>query len=290
MLQSCEIVGILPKEEAALTRALYASLLPEQPSKTTTTTAPSSLISSISPSSSSAAPLVITPADRTKSETPDNEHNSTCSRLSSPELSDPDCLSGVGDGGGGAPANLASGSCPSSPQSTNSLHLCLSSSSWLSSDSSISNSSCDSLFLPWSSGSDSKPPPHPKTSKGQAKKLKGPRKKLKRAKRTLGFGESRGSVGAAGRGKVDGGRGKRNGEQCKGKGASVGDVCGDKVPTAKKSACNGGKDANAPIQAQRKFAANHTPPVRLVQCAGDDLPNNNYTCIRYIYGMDQMVP
>lgn len=224
-LQSCEIVGILPAEEAALKRALQASLVPE---------------------SSKRKKDNVTPADKIKSDVIEiisDDPYIDCTGLSSPDLSDQEMLNGspfnFRQSGASGNSHLSS---PQSTYSTNSLHLFLSSSPWITPES--SSSSSDSLFSPWSPNLKSKSSKRA-ASKGKTKKGAGTDADLK-SKRTLEFGKSEKAV-------LDGKRPKSP-AKLKGKG---------RVPTARKSAFSKETTPKDNIyQAQRKFAANHTPPIR----------------------------
>lgn len=218
-------MGILPAEELALRKALYASLVQES-SKSNTETSP---VKKIKLEKDTAEPSGI---------------NIIC--LSSPDLSEDDSNGSKIPGKNSQPVS----SCPSSPQSSNSMHLCLSSSSWASASSDSSNSSCDSLFSPWS------PLAKKKMTKKRLSKSKAKEGKLVLPKGLLDFGGKHelGSV-----------KFKSGGDREKKPDVIPAKSTGVKQQTARKSASqvDVGKDdglKDAPYQAQRKFAANHIPP------------------------------
>ena len=264
VFQSCEIVGMLPAEEAAIRRALYASLTEDKkPSPTKT---------KIKVEPPSDEEMDVQPAVEVEVETSDNELEVMPSTsldisedyidvdaLSSPELSESD--QSTMDKGFGHSTESSYASSPQSYRSTNSLHLCLSSgsssSSWLSFDSSSESSDSPS---PWNSPA-SKRKPLPKASTGPA---------VSKSKRMLNFD---GSNGTAPRGK--------KGKYSKMKGPAKGKA---RLQTAKKSAMQvavplpvevecqardveseprcSSVPKDSPYQAQRKFAANQPRPAR----------------------------
>lgn len=224
-LQSCEIVGILPKEEAALNRALHASLMQASPKAKENDT---------------------NPAPKIKEELNESATDILCNRLSSPDFCEQDDEGATLNNG---PASLPSSrpSTPNSYHSNNSLHLFLSSSSWTSSDSS---SSSESSFSSWSPDSTSELPERVKTKnkKKQSKKTSVKRE----VKRVLEFcadnSEERTDV-------VGGKKHKANHHADQ---RTVPRV--EKKPVSKDVATDASRGNS--FQAQRKFAANHTPPVR----------------------------
>lgn len=203
-------MGILPAEEVALNKALKASLIQDSAKSHSTAS----------------------PAKKFKLE-PALEEPIT--HLSSPDLSDDDSQN----------LNFAShpvSSCPSSPlsyQSTNSLHLCLSSSSW---STSSQASSCDSLFSPWSPGTK-------KASKKQPVHSNTREVGTTASKRLLEFDGNIVGGSSGGDAKLEGTKGTF-----------------ERVQTARKSAIRVESNDDlkeAPFQVQRKFASNHVPlPVR----------------------------
>lgn len=225
-------MGILPAEELALRRALYASLVHESPKRKPgdAKTTPTHKIRDPG--------VVPEPAKRSKLERVDNkisEIDVIC--LSSPDLSDDDSHERNAEGG-----SLPVSSCPSSPQSyrsTNSLHLCLSSSSSWYSASESSSSSCDSLFSPWNPGA--------KRKRKQVGKSKG---KFAEQKRAPNF-DRKSDMGRVGVKHKD-----RDSKSCAAKVRPK--------QTARKSASkiklDDSKDGDVPFQAQRKFVANQVPP------------------------------
>ena len=212
-------MGILPAEEMALRRALYASLIQD--------------------SQKSKKPDKPSPFNKTEKEQCDIQkdfHPGEILHLSSPELYEQDSsiksplLFGQAD------------SHPSSPlsyHSNTSLHLCLSTSSWTTTD---SGSSSDSLFSPWS------PEPVSKAVKPVKKKH---RLKKNQDKKNLVEGELKGTLEYSedevivskkrNRKGMKGVRGRRK--------KLKDDGCVDVTKTST-------------YMAQRKFATNHTPPVR----------------------------
>ena len=241
-------MGILPAEELALRRALYASLMQhDSPKKKSSDT---EMIPTHKIKLERDLDMVPEPAKRIKLERDGgNVSDIDVICLSSPDLSDDDYSpqesKNVDTG------SLPVSSCPSSPQSyssTNSLHLCLSSSSSWYSASESSSSSCDSLFSPWN--------PSTKKKRKQARKSKG---KSAQQKKTLNFdGKSEvGRVGVKLKGSIDQ---DNKSDAAKGKPRQ----------TARKSAARvkpeefkDGDLKDVPFQAQRKFVANHVPqPIR----------------------------
>lgn len=219
VLQSCEIVGILPAEELALKKALYASLVQES--------------SKNKSSDTEASPLKLEP------DTGHQEHEVIC--LSSPDISDDESQGKAVHGRTSQPVS----SCPSSPLSSNSMHLCLSSSSSWSTSSECSSSSFDSLFSPssWS------PVDKKKLNKRQSSKGKGKEGKSV-PKKSLTFDE-----------KSEWGRvGVKSRTVCEEK-PSVVVQEKPKRQTARKSAlvCRDDGVKDTPYQAQSKFVANHVP-------------------------------
>ena len=249
---------MLPAEEAAINRALYASLMNDKKD--------SPLKNTIKTESMSCDETDIEPSIKIKVENVEEEVRTLPSHfeqhldksieyidvdaISSPELSS--------ESEGSTPSKgfeqRSPSSNPASPlsyRSTNSLHLCLSSGSSSSSSWSSFESHSDSESLsPWCS-------PAPKIPK----RTKGSSNKALKSKRTLNFEASNGTGGGK-KGKI----GKRG---PKGKG---------RLQTAKKSAIQvaipldidsnsrGSRDSSVskdpPYQAQRKFASNCPPPVR----------------------------
>lgn len=252
---------MLPAEEAAINRALYASLINDKKLNEDT---PTKSRIKIEPASGDEVES-IEPDGRIKVETNEEEVHVLRSdfkthlnagieyidvdAISSPELSS--------HSGGSTPSKdfelRSPCSYPSSPQSyrsTNSLHLCLSSgssssSSWSSFE---SNSDSDSLS-PWNS-------PAPKISRRNKNSSK-----VLKSKRTLNFEASSGTVvGKKGRIGKRGPKGKGRLQTAKKSAVQV------TVPLDIDSNSRESRDSSMskdpPYQAQRKFATNYPPPVR----------------------------
>lgn len=251
-MQSCEVVGILPAEELALRRALYASLGPEAKNKDASSAHKRIKIEEQVDEFSELGIAAAATATAT-----------SCIRLSSPELCDNyDSQSRCLERGGASSHPVSS--CPSTPRSSvESLHLRLSPcSSWASTSdhSTINDDSCDSLFSPW--------------SPTMTKKMHMPKKAKKgldlASKRMLDFdwGSSATDVGrgvATHRGRAKAGaRGRGRGKRARNATPSPAKPPGVKVQTARKSAYNSESVSreSTPFQAHRKFPANHIPPIR----------------------------
>jgi hypothetical protein len=234
---------MLPAEELALKRALYASLMQESPKKKPLSDGETTPVKKIKLEYET-GPLqakknkevsdtdMLLPLERLNLQQNIEGSNIDVICLSSPDLSEDESQ---GSSNIDQALTVVS-SCPSSPmsyRSTNSLHLCLSSSSsssWCSGSES-SDSSCDSLFSPWRPGIKKRK----KMSKGKGKvgKSAPPKKGLLNC-------EEKCDMGSVGTRKPDGDhRGKQQ--------------------TARKSAAPFRPDIED-SQAHRKFATNHVPP------------------------------
>ncbi len=261
MQPSCDVVGMLPTEEAELRRALYASLMPKNPKTKKTSKSP----------------------NLTGVEFLLGGDSSASGRLKSPEM--------IYDLDSKSPSvtvleslNESQPASPLSCHSTTPLNLFLSSSSWSTTDSSPS---CDSSLSSWSPGVQDRErgnlPNKKKNTDGckvtrkkgskegkrdtvvaTKSKIEPPpnkrRKKINQKKMVCdsGVSTSTGDGGAVG---TDGGAvgtdGGAVGTDGGGVGTDGGAGCDAATGGADPSTCTSIK-----VQAQRKFPANQNPPTR----------------------------